>query len=142
MQLLLEEYPQAAKERTSKGSLPLHLVIAHMGGAEGLQAVQLLLKEYPEAAKEKAPDGWLPLHQVARYMGGAEGLEAMQLLLKEYPQAAKEKQSRMAAAPLCGTLHGRRRGRSSYLVAACGVPTGRKGEAVNRMAAHPSYLLQ
>jgi len=91
MQLLLKEYPQAAREKTLDGWLPLHLVARYMGGMEGLQAMQLLLAEYPQAAKEKISDGWLPLHLVARYMGGAEGLQAIQLLLAEYPQAAREK---------------------------------------------------
>jgi hypothetical protein len=91
IQLLLAEYPQAAKEKNLDGVLPLHLMARHMGGAEGLRAIQLLLSEYPQAAKEKTKHGWLPLHIVAAYMGGAEGLRALQLLLAEYPQAAKER---------------------------------------------------
>jgi ankyrin repeat protein len=93
MQLLLKEYPEAAKEKQKDGWLPLHLVAQFMGGAEGLQAMQLLLEEYPQTAKEKISDGWLPLHLVAHFKGGAEGLHAMQLLLTEYPQAAEEKES-------------------------------------------------
>jgi hypothetical protein len=87
-----EEMEKEAKQRCSKGYLPLHKVANCAKGKDAMSVFRPIFNAYPSAAKEKGEGGWLPLHFVAWEMGdGDGGLEAMQLLLTEYPQAAKEK---------------------------------------------------
>ncbi len=50
IQLLIKEYPDAAKEKNNVGNLPLHCAITRGASAE---VIQLLIKEYPDAVEEK-----------------------------------------------------------------------------------------
>jgi ankyrin repeat protein len=93
VQLLLQAHSAAAQQETPEKMLPLHFVLAYMGGSAGTaECVRLLLKAHPEAARRQTLDGWLPLQIATKHMScGTDATECLRLLLQEYPAAAKER---------------------------------------------------
>ncbi len=83
LKLLIEEYPDALKEKNYGGELPLH--VAAKKGAS-VEVIQLLIKAYPDAVREEDRSENLPLHTA---IAGEASVEVLQLLIKEYPDAAK-----------------------------------------------------
>eukprot|EP00565_Helicotheca_tamesis_P008503 CAMPEP_0185725560 /NCGR_PEP_ID=MMETSP1171-20130828/1788_1 /TAXON_ID=374046 /ORGANISM="Helicotheca tamensis, Strain CCMP826" /LENGTH=336 /DNA_ID=CAMNT_0028393713 /DNA_START=91 /DNA_END=1101 /DNA_ORIENTATION=- len=80
--LLLDEWPEAAKEQRS-GCLPLHYACRYATA----EVVSLLLKIYPEAVRKKDMEGDTPLH-AACYE--ERNLDLIVLLLDSYPETIQE----------------------------------------------------
>jgi len=59
IQLLLTEYPQAAKEKDDDGDLPIHDICLNSKGAT-LAMVRELLSAHPQSINEKGSDGMKP----------------------------------------------------------------------------------
>mmetsp|Transcript_20523 Transcript_20523/g.29770 ORF Transcript_20523/g.29770 Transcript_20523/m.29770 type:complete len:551 (+) Transcript_20523:78-1730(+) len=94
--LLLEQYPDAAKEKDNEDKTPMHW--ACLRGFNGsTEHVSKLLDCYPDALGEKDHCGMTPLHcachfgTCVRFANFKASLENLSLLLKRYPDAAKEK---------------------------------------------------
>jgi ankyrin repeat protein len=60
IQLLVETWPDAVKEKSYHDWLPLHFACSNK--YVPLNVIQLLVKTWPDAVKEKTKNGWLPLH--------------------------------------------------------------------------------
>ena len=57
--MLLQAFPDAAKEKDKDGNLALHYAVQNKAP---LEVVSALLQAFPDAAKEKDKDGKLALH--------------------------------------------------------------------------------
>jgi Ankyrin repeat len=86
--LLVQAYPDAAKERDHYLRLPLHYACANIniiGGFGGNgRALEALLEAYPEAASRRDGQGWLPIHVACHYKSD---VATIQRLLQVYPDS-------------------------------------------------------
>jgi ankyrin repeat protein len=88
VQLLVQQLPDAVREKTTDGELPLHVACEYK---QSFEVIQLLIRKYPDALKEKNRIGYLPLHWACEH---AQSLEVIQLLVQHHPNAIKEKDSK------------------------------------------------
>ena len=85
LESLLEAFPDAVRERTSDGDLPLHLALYSYSS---IKIIRLLITAYPESAAERNKYGNLPLHCALR---NNLNIEIITIILDSYPQGAYER---------------------------------------------------
>jgi len=83
IKMLFKAYPEAVREKTNEGNLPLH-VACKMHTADIDDIVQFLIEAYPEGAKVQNLAGFLPLH----FAVDRNAFNAAKWLLKVYPEAS------------------------------------------------------
>jgi ankyrin repeat protein len=83
VRLLLELWPEGAREKDSLGSTPLHSAVIE-GNTE---VVRLLVEGCPEGSKEKNKDGNTPLHLAAK----RGRTSVVRLLVENWPEGVREK---------------------------------------------------
>ena len=82
---LLQQYPDAIKEKSKDGDLPLHAACRY---ELSLEVIVLLVKQYPDAVTEKSKDGDLPVHLACQ---SYQSLEVIKFLVRHHPDTVKEK---------------------------------------------------
>jgi Ankyrin repeats (3 copies) len=89
--LILESYPDAAKEKGIAGQIPLH----YAASVDNAEASKILLDTYPGSIKETDEEGHTPLH----YAAALGSIEVAKLLMSLDPNAIKYK-DKQGASPL------------------------------------------
>lgn len=78
---LLNEYPESAKKKFTKGQLPIHLSV--QSSRAKYSVVRALIKAYPDGVKALTKQGNTPLHEACA--SGAP-VEVIELLVKKYDE--------------------------------------------------------
>ena len=89
IELLVQQFPDAAKERNNDGGFPLHI-------GKTFEVIQLLVQQHTEAVKKLDKYGWLPLHLACE---NNQTFEVIPLLVQQFPDAVKK--TNMMAISLC-----------------------------------------
>jgi ankyrin repeat protein len=89
IQLLVETWPDAVKEKDRDEWFPLHCAC---GANAPFNVIQLLVQTWPNAVKEKNERGWLPLHLACRNNAcrNTLPLKVIRLLVETWPQSINE----------------------------------------------------
>ena len=82
---LLKVYPGAAKVKTNKFSLPLHVAVSYRGTT--CAVTKMTYDAYPDAVKERGKFGDLPLHCAAT---GRAPEEVFKMVLEKYRIAVRQ----------------------------------------------------